>query len=953
MRRCRAAAMTAMMLFMIGCNAPPSSDEVVQQEDTVLAPGQALYWGGEYDSAQATWRAALQRTRANGDSAGTARLLTWLGLAAMRTGAFEEARVHGEAALAMKLRDGSPRELARSYNALGLLAMTEERLRDAVDLYQNALASARAADDMEAQAAAAGNLGLVRAYLGDLGEAGALLRQMRSAAAGVGNQRLEGNALVNLGMVSIWAGDPQAALASLDSARILYRSAEHVAGEQNALGQIATAHAAMGDFEAAFATLDSALNLSRRHDLRDQEGENLRLLAGLFADAGDARRALLHYDQAAAIARELGLESELGLTLRRSALVRLDLGMLDAAQRDAEAALAAHHTADEPFAQLDDHIALASIRQRAGDGAAALRALDQADELARQLDTRLARVETALARARSAEHAADPRGVIRWTQEVAAFSIQSDFRARLEGSALAARAYAGLDMLDSAAVAGMDALAALERVRGSMPAGELRSSLTDASARLYGDVVLILLRLGRTEEAFAVADAARSRDLLRRLAAARTAAGDQLRDAEILLHRIDALLSQLRSMETLPPHERAAGTESTSTEIVRRIQLLRDEYESLAVRSAHATPRTAAMLGTSSVDVARIRAGLKPGEVLLHYLLAAEEVVIFAIRADGIQSVRVPMDPANLASRTRLLRELIAARSPADRHHPVAEGLYDTLIRHVAEHGALNGATRILIVPHGVIGKIPFAALRNARTGRYLIQDYELVQLPGAMSLPALRADVTPAAVGGTLHAFAPTPDALPGTRREAIAINRMRPSSRLYLRGRATESAVRKALQEDGVVHIAAHAVLNTRNPLFSRVELRRSGPGAAQDGRLELHEVLGLNVRSSVVVLSGCETGLPTEWSTDPLRPSGVTTLSQAFLHAGARTVMATLWRVDDLGSAELIRHFYRRWNGGNAAGALASAQRAMIASPDHAAPYYWAGFVISGQDADTPAQ
>jgi hypothetical protein len=139
---------------------------------------------------------------------------------------------------------------------------------------------------------------------------------------------------------------------------------------------------------------------------------------------------------------------------------------------------------------------------------------------------------------------------------------------------------------------------------------------------------------------------------------------------------------------------------------------------------------------------------------------------------------------------------------------------------------------------------------------------------------------------------------------------------------------------------------VVNARNPVFSRIELARPSPATLDDdGRLEVHEILGLTIRSPLVFLSGCETGANRGWSDDPVRGTGDLTLAQAVLAAGAPNVITTLWRIDDAGAAEFAARFYRRLQASTVASALAEAQREMAADPRYASPYYWAGYTLSG--------
>jgi CHAT domain-containing protein len=534
----------------------------------------------------------------------------------------------------------------------------------------------------------------------------------------------------------------------------------------------------------------------------------------------------------------------------------------------------------------------------------------------------------------------------------------------MELHGLAARAYATLGQLDSAAVEGLASVSALERVRGGLASGDLRASFVSASAQVYSDAVLILLQLDRADEAFAVADAARSRELLQRLSAVRPPPGGAgepgtitdpaiaalgLGAAERLLTRIDALLAQLRDLDSVLPPERGAGAEATAGDITARISRLRDEYESVLVRTARLDQRSAALLGGVRTDQTHVRAALGDDEAVLHYTMTPDGLIIFVARADRIVSLEVPVRPEDLASRIRLLRELWGSRDGVpERGLPAAQGLHDLLIAPVALAGLMDGAEHLIIVPHGVLEQLPFAALHDRTTERFLVEDHVIAYAPSAGAIPALRAvrDGAPLDVAA-VQSFAPFPVQLPGTRAEADMVRGAGPDGRVHLGPRATEAQLRRALAGNGVVHVASHGTLNARNPMFSRIELARGSGASADDGRLEVHEVLGLRVNSPLVVLSGCETALAEEWTGNALRPAGIATLAQAFLQAGAGAVMATLWRIDDQGSAELVSRFYRLAASRTVADALAGAQREMIQDPDarYASPYYWAGFVLSG--------
>jgi CHAT domain-containing protein len=144
-------------------------------------------------------------------------------------------------------------------------------------------------------------------------------------------------------------------------------------------------------------------------------------------------------------------------------------------------------------------------------------------------------------------------------------------------------------------------------------------------------------------------------------------------------------------------------------------------------------------------------------------------------------------------------------------------------------------------------------------------------------------------------------------------------------------------------VIHFATHGFFNKTNPLFSGVQLE---PDAQNDGRLEVYEILGLHLRAQLVTLSACETALGSGYFTEIPAGDEFVGLTRAFLSAGASTVVASLWEVNDSSTARLMRNFYRKISEGSPSLSLAIAQRSMLhGDKDHRHPYYWSAFVVVG--------
>jgi len=948
----RRAVVLALIAALSACRRPDQPSRAAGAGDSLLSLGQSLFNREQYDSARTIWTGARDQARGRRDEPAEARALTSIASAERHLSDLRGARRSAEAGLEIKRRRGMSDELAASYLVLGLIALDENRNTEAAGLFDEAIAAARAAHDTLALTRGYGNRGLAATYQGNHAAAIEDYRTQRTMARAIGNGRLEANAFANEAMEHVWEGNPREAIAQLDTARALYGPLGFAGGEQNALAQLATAFELTGEYDRAFAALDSAIAVARRLGDRNNEAEYLRLLAGLHAAVGDYRRAVRYYDDAERRMRSSGFESPRAAALRGSALAHLRLDNLRRARTDATEALRLHTVSQERLDQLDDLLLLVEIDYHTSGILQAEPRLRAALALADTIGTRGTRIAVALAEAHLADLSANPRRVLRALRGAGPDMAAGDLGAQWEANALAARAWARLGELDSAAATGRRAVAAVDRLRGALASEALRSNLVADRAEVYSDLVITLLRLGRTEEAFGVADAARSRELLGQIGVARaeTRAGalpGEIIEADELLRRIDDLVQKLRDGESGRRRERGDAADSADAVLVAALANARGQYEALIIRTAQSQPRTADLLGARTADLREVRSALETGEVLLDYLITPDTILVFVVARDTVRVVGSAMKADGFTSRVRLLRDIWGSSQGEWRWGlAAAKELHRTLIAPLQEAGALRTARHLLIVPHGLLGQVPFAALVDSRTGHYLVEDFTVTSLPSAAALTALRrrADTRgESAVGGV--GLAPFPGQLPATRQEVEAFRASRPRVTLRMGPQATEAEARRALASPILVHLATHGVVNAANPMFSRIELARPDAGGRDDGRLEVHEVLGLTVRSPLVYLSGCETGAGSLWSASPVQGAAELTLAQSFLSAGAANVIMTLWRIDDAGAAAFAGRFYRLLSRASPAEALAGAQRETAADARYGSPYYWAGYLLTG--------
>lgn len=866
------------------------------------------------------YRAALSN-----DSIALTRARFWLGLAAWKLGDYPESHRLGESALHLKQQLGLTAEVARSYNALGLLDWNEGRLFEAIALYDSARVAAEQAGDRAGVARAVGNTALVLEDLGRWDDARLGFVTQRREAHAAGDERGEVNGLNNLGSLEVRVGNPVAAFAPLREALRLYRKIDDPSGAQNAYGQLATAYDAIGETGVALALLDSGLVIARAQGLQQDVASDYEVLADIQLHAGNAHEALRLLTAADSIDKTLGLAIERGSDLRRSATILANLGMGNEARRRAEEAIGVHRSTGSRPEELADHLLLAQL---SANGSDASRELHLASVLAGSIGSRAAQRDVALATAHEAAARGDHARVL---QALAVESAASGPGDDGETAYLRAGALQATGKLTAARDEARTSVIAVERAREQSGSDLLAATWLASRSDVYARYVGILIATGDTVGAFRVAASLPGRALLEHLGAVATASAPQLSE---LAHR-DALLRSVSAMAGTLDTLRAGASRDA---LERDLGTARAEYDALAERAGSA-PRTV-VLGAGSVDLEALQRCLAVGEAVLVLLPGPAVLHEFIVTGSKVRYAASPVGSSALADRSRLARGLLERGDSASRLLPVLGSLYDDVVAPLTR-GALQETTQLTIVPAGPLGIVPFAALYHAAGKRFLVQDYTILMLPSVGALPLLRHGGE-ALTGTRIAIFAPLSDELPGTRREALAIRRAAPDAQLFAAAAASESRVREALATPGIVHVASHSEFNPINPMFSRISLagaKRNNP--ADDGNLEVHEILGMTTTASLVFLSGCESGVGPS-GTDAMAGVDHASLAQAFLFAGARNVVATLWRIHDDPAAMFAERFYLHAHGRSPVEALAMAQRDMIGRGTDAG---WAAYEIVG--------
>jgi len=376
-----------------------------------------------------------------------------------------------------------------------------------------------------------------------------------------------------------------------------------------------------------------------------------------------------------------------------------------------------------------------------------------------------------------------------------------------------------------------------------------------------------------------------------------------------------------------------------------------------------------------SVTVAELRRGvLRPGELLLEWISGPNLTLLFAIAPDTQRVAILPGLESQFGglSMGDTLEAAIAALAGVESVKAASE-VTDAVGRTLAR--ALFGsceplvrrATRLLLAPDGPLHRVPFAAL--ALGDRLIGDSHELVHVHSGALLARQRLRPAPERGRGML-AFdaggAPGAAPLAAARREVRWLANSFEAVDAAAAADARASVTPGDLARYAALHFAGHTSLNDESPWHSGIVLRsRRAIGSAEPdsaasrsaargasptpalttGFLTADEISRLDLPARLVVLASCESGLGRD---DP--GEGLAGLTTAFLVAGARSVVGTLWAVDDRVTERLVRAFYEQLARGlPGAAALREAQRTIRGTPATRHPYYWAGFVLAG-DGDT---
>lgn len=962
---------------------------------------------GQYQAAIALRSFALALAERIGDREGAARLLRKIGGAYYRLNQYDKAWDYAERSLKSATELNHPEIIGNAHTLFANIHNSREEFAPAEAALQKALACFEQINLLTSQAPVWNDLANNYRDWGKFEQAEAAFDRALAIQQQTNNQRSRAITLVNQANLFFSRSDYVRARTQYQQSYELLMELKLPHFALVALGNIGVVERHLGNAEQAEAVLQRTLKLLAEIGDEAGQFSALASLGNLYFERGDFLRAQAQYQRLRTLAEKLGNKLNLGVALMNTAGVyarnnQLALalesnrqalplfeqlgdkkqlatlwqkfGDIYEANRQPDEARAAWEKALQYADALGDRAeqtaiyeSLVSFYRRRQEFSAAEAALQRATQLAQAAALRIHLMslneERAALQLARGEFATALQTVEQLQREAAALGYSDAFS---EAYVIAGRAHLALNQTAQAERAFTQAINLIETQRTRTAAAETnRQSFLSTRLAAHQALLPLLIQQQRYAEAVALAERMKARALLDALqtdavSLVKTLTPTERQREHELAETLTNLNAQLRTeLSAEKPDPQRAATLTARRDQAR---LAREAFvtQLYAAHPELRTQRGAARL----INLTEANALLPDAQTAcLEFAVTEEQTFLFVLtrspQAAGEAVLNVyPLNLTrdSLAQRTVEFRRLLAARDPAYR--PAARALFNTLL--APARTQLQGKTRLLIVPDAALWELPFQALLG-ENNRHLLESCAIVYAPSLtvlreMAAKRQRAQATASllALGNpqfnaaqderrqlTLRSDALAP--LPTAEREVKALAALyKPArSRVYLGATASEARFKAEASQARVLHLATHGVLNDAAPLYSHLVLATGESG--EDGLLEAWELLRLDLRAELAVLSACETARGRIGAGE-----GLIGLTWALFVAGCPTTVASQWKVESASTTQLMIEFHRRLNEArptSKAEALRAAALKLLANDAYRHPFYWAGFVVMG--------
>ncbi|MEX1185170.1 MAG: CHAT domain-containing tetratricopeptide repeat protein [Gemmatimonadaceae bacterium] len=884
-----------MVLCTAACDRRPSAAEPAR--DPIFAVADSLRLEGRFAEALDHYRALRDSLAQTPDTQRHWRAQLWWADALMRLGQRDSAAAALDVAMALAGND--PRRESQTRYTRSVLLDRQGQFDLAFAEATRALELGRQSGDLARQGDAHNALGRIHSLSGRYRDAlAAHMRLLAARQADGASPKQIADAYNELGIDYRHLGRFTDAAAVYGQALAFYRANGNPEGQARVLNNLANVHLMSGERDEALALLTEAVPLTQQ--IEDPRGQAFVLtgLATVYLQAGNLEAARAPLRRALDFARRAGLSYNVTVILLNLGELELRTGSLAAAGR----------ALTETLTLADS---LGYGRQRAG--------------------ARAFLAELAVARG-------DARAARRWANEAVLLADSlGDPEAQYEAGEAHGAALEAAGSVDATA-AYLNVIELLESWRGRLALGDLRMGVAEPRLGVYEGAIRTLLARGRAEEAFLVAERARGRLLLEMMAERGRSDRTSSRRTELLR----LLQEQHEASGAVRRNDLREQIQSEVGRLGRELELLERGNRSAGGGATIGNPHLASM--------SNLRSELLGGKrAILAYFWGDSAVYGWWITAESVRAARLGAADS-LAALADFLRGAVESPSSGADWTAPARHAFDVFV------APLNptDAEELFVVADGPLTYVPLEVL-VPRSGLPWGTARHITYGPSASVLLALARAPRSEGWARTMLAVGNPSQAREWIRRGADgdrasplrplphAAEEARAIAEMFRRRGADALVGRRATLERWLsiqparyryLHFAAHAQVSDREAMQTALVL--------VDGRLDLARIRELPLRAELVTLSACETGLGQR-----MRGEGVIGLPHAFLAAGARSVVVTLWPIADRLAADFMVSFYGRVREGRSpAGALLEMRREWATSRgDRAHPSSWASFVLVG--------
>lgn len=900
-------------------------------------------------------------------------------------------------------------QIGRVQSYLGKNDLAQEQLSQSLALFRRHEVN-RTVDATNAYGEALGNLAEVSYSKGDFLNASKQLDSALEACQT--DPKGEARVHLFQGYIAGTIGQTNQALAEISRALQLYREINDRSGEGLVLTAMALWHSSNGDYSRAIELNNEALEIFRAIGDRHSEAVALNAVGQAYEDLKEPSNALAYFYGALRVFENIGALDAAAGTICVIASTQLLSGDRDQSLTSYQRCLQLSRTAGNLRFQSFALEGIARTYGAQGRRQLALKQYRDLEKFFRSIGDLRGQVMALNSHGDFfLQRDEKQKALDVFDQAFSLTEKMSDKGVLLATLYNLARANEALGYQETALSLINKSFDLIEEIRANVASPDFRASYFSALRRhyeLYIDILMQLHKLGPGEgfaaKAFSVSEQSRARLLLDLLSESR--ANMQAGVAADLVENERRLRGLLRAEAQYQLSLSLSGKDSTElTEVTAEMARLRSDYQIVLAQLKEQNPRLFSFEKFGPVDLDRIQRELQGSDtMLLEYALGEDHSYLWAVTSNSNDVYILPAR-GEIEDAARKVYQIITARQGSENDYQTnvaaadndyfekASNLSRMLLGPVSEK---LGSRRLVVVADGALQYIPFDALpapfvlptgpAEASTS-FLIATNEVVMLPSASTLIAIRSaqnhktssdklvaiiadpvfsssdkrvsqDPSRPALAKTAADQDPDQAEQPAVKNlrlarlahaseEADAISTAAPwGTTLVAKGfdASREIVMSPEVSRAQIVHFATHGFLDTEHPELSAIVLTMTDRnGARTDGLMPLPDIYTLDLSAELIVLSACQTGLGKD-----IKGEGLVGLTHSFMSAGAKSVVASLWKVDDRASAALMGDFYENMlqKGMTPAAALRSAKLKMMSEKQWSAPYYWAGFVLQGE-------